>query len=123
MISDGFLSVIGQGGIYLLPDKYLEQMPENQGNASCDTDEDQDLINVSDNELTSAFQTSVEGVVEEKEEAIMRSMLFSSSQVELNNVDLDIADQNGKVRGVRRVRVIHLAEKSILFSLRFFTLQ
>ena len=43
---------------------------------------------------------------------IMRSTLFSFSWVELNNADLDIADQNGVVRGVRslrRVRFIHLA--------------
>ena len=37
---------------------------------------------------------------------IMRSALFSFSWVELNNADLDIADQNGEVRWVR---VIHLA--------------
>ena len=36
----------------------------------------------------------------------MRSALFSFSWVELNNADLDIADQNGEVCGVR---VIHLA--------------
>ena len=41
------------------------------------------------------------------------SALFSISLVELNNADLDIADQNGKVRGVR---VIHLAEISFLSS-------
>ena len=34
------------------------------------------------------------------------SALFSHSWVELNSVDLDIADQNSEVRGVR---VIHLA--------------
>ena len=28
----------------------------------------------------------------------------------MNNADLDIADQNGEVRGVRGVRVIHLAD-------------
>ena len=39
----------------------------------------------------------------------MRSALFSFSWVELNNADLDIADQNGEVCGVRGVRVIHLA--------------
>ena len=43
----------------------------------------------------------------------MRSALFNFSWVELNNADLDIADQNGEVpgvRGVRGVRVIHLAQ-------------
>ena len=44
---------------------------------------------------------------------IMRSALFSFSWVELNNADLDIADQNGKVRGIR---VIHLALKRAIKS-------
>ena len=53
---------------------------------------------------------------------IMRSALFSFSQVELNNADLDIADQNGEVRwvrGVRRVHVIHLALPTSLAQLSF----
>ena len=39
----------------------------------------------------------------------MRSALFSFPLMEMKNGDLDIADQNGEVRGVRGVRVIHLA--------------
>ena len=48
----------------------------------------------------------------------MLSALFSFSWVELNNADLDIADQNSEVRGVRGVRgvrVIHLAIENSSF--------
>ena len=51
---------------------------------------------------------------------IMRSTLFSFSWVELNNADLDIADQNGKVRRVRGVRGIHLALILLLSAQIFF---